>query len=86
MNVLDGTFLAIFSKGPNFFVKMVDSSLENVRGWNLRKKTGLMLWGSKQVHVTRTGSKTAFSLNLGGLPLHKCTKTTFDLEDGRFRT
>jgi hypothetical protein len=38
INVLSGTFLAIFSKGPNFFVKMVDSSLENARGWNLHKK------------------------------------------------
>ena len=38
IKVLRGTFLAIFSQGPYFTLKMVDSGLENVRGWNLRKK------------------------------------------------
>jgi hypothetical protein len=38
ISVLRHTFLAIFSQGPYFTLKMVDSGLRNVRGWNLRKK------------------------------------------------
>ena len=67
------------ARKPLLTMKMVDSGLENKPFSNLRKKTGLRTWRSKQGWGHCKGSKTTFLFFRASAQLHKnhfCPQTS----------